>query len=102
MLITELEYNATERLEVVTMWVSLLPRLLDIAYKEVTISNTNANKYIGDLRGLFYHVLKIEHDVFVPHMLANGYKSSSEYAGDVKTFKILDSNTIMSLLRLKI
>ena len=59
---------------------------------------TDGNKYKGDLAGLFKHVIGVRPDFILPHILANGYNSSTDYDGTQLEFIVLNDSTLNRLL----
>lgn len=80
-----------------TMWISMYPYLKEkytLATSIKKVSVTDANRFIGDLAGLFKHVIQISPDFILPHILVNGYNSSCDYDGTQLEFILLDNNIL--------
>ena len=60
------------------------------------ITAVQAEKYRGDLFGLFKNELNINHEHCYPHMLVNGYYSPNDYDAKVLIFNILNVEMLKS------
>ena len=59
-----------------------------------------AEKYKGDLDGLFIEVFQIPKKYLYPHAIVNGYDSSSCYEGATLNFKMLDQEVLQQYYKL--
>jgi len=66
----------------------------------VDIKPAQANKYIGDMYGLFKNDLNVPENAIILHILANGYNSSCDYHGEKLRLMLLDYNIITTYLQL--
>lgn len=66
----------------------------------ITVTQAIANKYIGDLAGLFRNELSMQDDHTYANIRINGYYSSSCYSGERLTFSILDQSVLATYLKL--
>ena len=58
------------------------------------ITPVQAEKYRGDIYGLFRNELNIVHEYVYPHMIVNGYLSPYDYGGEILTFDIIDIDAL--------
>lgn len=93
------DYNKNKYIN--TRWIAMYPYLKEnytLATTIKTVTVTDGNKYKGDLAGLFKHVIGVRLDFILPHILANGYHSSTDYDGTQLEFIVLNDSTLNRLL----
>lgn len=66
----------------------------------VSVSVVDAEKFKFDLHGLFKFSLNMADYEIYPHMIVNGYTSSTDYNGELLRFKIINSNTLNTYYRM--
>lgn len=78
-----------------TNWLNiedLLPDMLTTNLAE--IPPAKVAKYRFDLIGLFKEYLNMDDKYIFPHILVNGYKSSSDFNCELLRFKLLDTSKL--------
>lgn len=66
----------------------------------VEISVVDAERYLFDLHGLCITSLRLPEYQVYPHMIVNGYTSSTDYNGELLRFKLLDAGKLLNYYRL--
>lgn len=80
--------------DIIIDWNSVISKLYNLhVTKIVSIKGTIAEKYRGDMYGLFKY-LDIQEEFIYPHIRVNGYNSSRDYGGSTSDIKIIDSSIL--------
>lgn len=83
--------------ELIEQWNNIVYDLIsNHITNEIEISPVLAEKYKGDLYGLFTRELNITPELVHPYVRVNGYDSSDCYDGNKLTFSLLD-NTVLNM-----
>lgn len=67
---------------------------MNVTYKEISLMDSEI--YKGNLYGLFKNKFNIDPRFIYIHIIINGYKSSIEYKGDKRRFKIIETEALLN------
>lgn len=82
----------------VDKWFNMRHLLNNYVVATNVISPTEAEKFKFDLAGLFKIKFEMKEELILPHILVNGYNSSTEYNGDRLEFKFLDYGSLQTFI----
>lgn len=98
---TKLDINLTMTSTMAAKWHSIKYYLNKNHIDKIAgIEPTTADKYRGDLEGLFIEVMGININYVYPHCIVNGYDSPSCYEGAKLYFKLLDTSVLAKYYKL--
>jgi hypothetical protein len=81
--------------ELADKWAMVVPKLKEAAIvREIEMTPVQAEKYKGDLHGLFKNEMSMRETHIYPHILVNGYDSSSCFDGTNLKLYILDESKV--------
>ena len=79
-------------------WNNVKDLLGGYVVNTVEVGPAIIEKYVGDMHGLFKDQFSMRDELIYPHILVNGYLSSSDFNGEILRIKLLDERKLSDYL----